>query len=81
MSALCAKCSKAEAQTEDADYAGLCALCAWRKWFKDSGNAEAWAAVECIECELGRWCATHPHANCPDNPCPGIFPHCEWVSR
>lgn len=34
----------------------------WRKWFKDSGNAEFWNKVECIECELGRDCEKHPKA-------------------
>ncbi len=32
----------------------------WRKWFKESGNAEFWNNVKCIECELGRECEDHP---------------------
>lgn len=32
----------------------------WRRWFKESGNAEAWAKVDCIECELGRTCLKSP---------------------
>jgi len=36
------------------------ALEAWRRWFEDSGCAEAWAKVDCIECELGRTCLKVP---------------------
>lgn len=35
------------------------AFAAWRRWFKESGNAEFWQRVECVECELGRDCALH----------------------
>lgn len=33
---------------------------ALRRWFDESGNAEFWAKVACIECELGRRCLKTP---------------------
>ena len=33
-----------------------------RAWFIDSGAAEYWASVKCIECEIGRTCLQ----GCPD---------------
>ena len=41
-------------------YEGMDALDAWRSWFRESGLAEAWSKVECIECELGRHCLRQP---------------------
>ncbi len=35
----------------------------WVQWFRESGNAEYWNNVECIECELGRDCLIHPENN------------------
>ncbi len=31
-----------------------------RRWFEESGNAEFWRNVPCIECELGRTCLKSP---------------------
>lgn len=33
---------------------------AWQRWFRESGNADFWASVPCIECELGRRCLKNP---------------------
>jgi hypothetical protein len=56
----CTGCGNDQGQDSDPRYVGMCAGCAWRRWFKDSGNADFWSKVECIECELGRDCPKHP---------------------
>lgn len=65
----CVKCGDlpGDPDAEPAEYRGMCALCAWMKWSKDSGNADFWASVACIECELGRCCIQQPRcANAED---------------
>lgn len=39
---------------------------AMARWWRESGNAEFWNKVECIECELGRDCDRHPEPAPPE---------------
>jgi hypothetical protein len=39
------------------------ALELWDTWVRESGTGAYWAKVDCIECELGRFCPKHPEVN------------------
>jgi hypothetical protein len=52
------------------DNTELSAVEAWRQWLDT--QVSAWAAVACIECELGRQCINNPA-------CDGVCSDCGWI--